>query len=209
MTLLVTGDPVNGWCRVPAHGTTNPQHKVSAEAVGWVYRRSPYTGGTFSVHLAIADTASDVHGYEFWMALGKLARKARVTRPTCQKAIETMVADGLLTLVFQSNGGRGRPSRYRLELPDRPSVWEARAPGGDPSKLASHLAVTAPETVKSGPQTVKPVGTHRTQARDNPTRSAARFVCSDCGAGPFPTLDEYTDHLEACWTDTLPQPLDR
>lgn len=183
---------------VRRHETTNPPPIVSAEAVGWVYRRSPYTGGTFSVHLAIADTASDVHGYELWMALGKLARKARVSRPTCQKAVEQMVADGLLTVVTQSNGGRGRPSRYRLELPERPTVWEPRARGGDPSKLSSHLAVPDPVTVKSGLRTAKPVGTHRTQARDNPTRSAGRFVCSGCGQGPYPTMDDYADHLEEC-----------
>lgn len=169
---------------------------MSAEAVGWVYRFSPYTGATFAVHLALADTVSDVHDYELWMALGKLARKARVTRRSAQRAVDTMVDDGLLVLVEQSHGGRHRPSRYRMTMPWSPPVWEPRAPEGDPAKLRHGDTVGGAETVTSTPETVTRGHTHRTQ--HEPKSHGSRLVCGGCGAGPFAGIDDYCDHAEGC-----------
>ena len=185
---------------------------MSAEAVGWVYRFSPYAGATFAVHLALADTVSDVHDYELWMALGKLARKARCTRRSAQKAVDTMVGDGLLILVEQSAGGRSRPSRYRMAMPRMPAVWEPRARGGDPTKLRPEFTVDGVETVKRGPETASSLHTRRTQ--HEPKNNRVRHVCQRCGGGPFDTIDDYCDHVEACDTDAalddlepLPRPL--
>lgn len=175
---------------------------MSAKAVGWVYDHSPYAGSKFAVHLAIADSANDLYGYEFWMAFGKLGRKARLSRQAVQAAVHAMTEEGALELVWQSNGGRSRPSRYKLLMPvDWPQVYEATAPEGDPGKLPTEMAVSG-ETANSGAQTAntatataKSVGRHLTQEEPNePTGSASRFRC--CGV-TFTTVDAYMDHQES------------
>lgn len=71
---------------------------MSAEAVAYVTKYSPYTGNTFVIHLMIADVVNDTHGNEFFMATDNLARKSRASKRTAQRAIDTFVADGFLTL---------------------------------------------------------------------------------------------------------------
>lgn len=119
---------------------------MSAEAVGWVYRHSPYEGQFLAVHLAVADTVSDQHANQFWMVLPKLAAKARVNRGTAKRALDHMCDTDewgdspFLELVEQSDGGRGRPSVYRFLFPDVPVVYETRASGttGPAETRASH-----------------------------------------------------------------------
>jgi hypothetical protein len=98
---------------------------VSAQAVGWVYRHSPLRGTAFQVHLAIADSVNDQNGYELWMAQPKLARKARVGRASCQRALDALVEAGLLELV---RSGSGSTNLYRLLMPvDAPVAWEPKS----------------------------------------------------------------------------------
>lgn len=99
---------------------------MSADAEGWVYRHSPYRGATFQVHHAIADSVNDQHQNRFWMKMPTLGEKARVDRGTAKRAVDQLVADGFLELIFQSAGGWNTPSEYRFLFPDVPVVFETR-----------------------------------------------------------------------------------
>jgi hypothetical protein len=90
---------------------------VSAEAVGWVYRYSPYEGATFAVHLAVADSVNDQGDYEFWMRQNRCAEKARLGRQTVNTALRQLVDDGFLALVKVTPGGA---NRYLFLMPDVP-----------------------------------------------------------------------------------------
>lgn len=177
---------------------------MSAEAVGWVYKFSPYNGAAFSVHLAIADSANDQHGMELWMALGKLGRKSRVSRSTVSEIVAQMVTDGMLDLLEQSQGGRHRPSRYRFLMPPGTVQffgyqWREGTPTETVLSGDSSHSETVPshrETVGSGGQTVPRGDTRRTQEEPNEPR--ARVVCSACGED-FTDTDTLAEHaMDAC-----------
>ena len=102
---------------------------MSAEATGWVYRYSPYNGATFSVHHAIADSVNDQHQNEFWMAQGRLAKKARVGRASAQRALDLLVAEGFVELLEEGKTA-GQANRYRFLFPELPTVYDSR--GGVP-----------------------------------------------------------------------------
>ena len=87
---------------------------MSVQAMGWVVSDSPYRGSTFLVHLMIADVVNDQHGYEFWMSNDRLAKKARVSRQTANRAIGQMVDDGLLRAIGTERCGN---VRYRFHMP--------------------------------------------------------------------------------------------
>lgn len=96
---------------------------MSSEAVGWVFRHSPYRGAAFAVHLAIADSVNDQHEDRFWMKQARLAAKARVGRGAVVSALQAMTEDGLLELV-EDRHAQGRPNEYRLLMPaDSPEVY--------------------------------------------------------------------------------------
>lgn len=97
---------------------------MSAEAVGWVYRHSPFDGATFQVHHAVADSVNDQHGNEFWLTKAELARKARTSPRTASSALAALTAAGCVELVEES-GGRN-PSRYRFLFPDADVVYDTR-----------------------------------------------------------------------------------
>lgn len=90
---------------------------MSAEAVGWAFRNSPYRGVPLLVHLALADVTNDVHDNELWMRTDRLAAKARCDSGTARKAILRMIDDGYLALL-EDNSPRHRASRYRFLTPD-------------------------------------------------------------------------------------------
>lgn len=90
---------------------------MSAEATGWVWRRSPYAGERLLVHLAIADVVNDVHDNKFWMKTGKLADKAKVARSTATTVLTDLCARGLLEVV-ERGVGRGNPTIYRFLMPE-------------------------------------------------------------------------------------------
>lgn len=92
---------------------TGPPLQMSAEATGWVWKHSPYSGAQLLVHLAIADVVNDAHDNEFWMSTYKLATKAKVSRSTVTATLSDMVRDRLLWQI--SSGAQSRePSRYRF-----------------------------------------------------------------------------------------------
>lgn len=106
---------------------------MSAEAVGWAFKHSPFKGATQLVLLALADSANDQHRYELWMRQHKLARKARVGRNAVGKALAELEAAGVLEYL-EGGQATGEPKRYRLHLLDLPVHYEPKAQGGMPSK---------------------------------------------------------------------------
>ena len=97
---------------------------MSAEAVGYVYRHSPYTGATFTIHLAIADTVSDQNNNQFWMATDNLAAKTRTSRRTTQKAIDQLCEDFFIVETRPAN--QHQPATYRFLFPPVDIVYETR-----------------------------------------------------------------------------------
>lgn len=96
---------------------------MSAEAVGFVYRHSPYQGVVFSVHLAVADSVNDQFDNMFWMATGRLADKARTSRQSVSAALMRLEADGWLSVVERRDGST---VRYRFLFPESEVVYESR-----------------------------------------------------------------------------------
>lgn len=98
---------------------------MSSDAVGWVFRHSPYKGVTFAVHVAVADSVNDQNDNELWMSVGKLATKARCSRRSAGDALAQITSDGYLALLKQQTG---RPSRYQFLFPDHAEVaFESRS----------------------------------------------------------------------------------
>jgi hypothetical protein len=129
---------------------------VSAEAVGYVYRHSPYEGATFQVHLAIADSVNDQNRNEFFMRLHRLADKARVTRQSVSRAVGRLLEDAFLVMVAEG-GGRGRPARYRFAFPECSVVFDSRSETvtADDSKRASRGVGKPVTRSPAGAETVK------------------------------------------------------
>ena len=88
---------------------------MSAEAVGSVWRCSPWKGkpAKLLVHLAVADVVNDVHDNEFWMSQAGLAAKAGVSRQTVSDWLGEAVERGAL-LLLEDNQRAGKPNRYRF-----------------------------------------------------------------------------------------------
>lgn len=104
---------------------------MSGDALGYVVRHSPFKGATFTVHLCIADSMSDLHGNRFWMSTTTLAAKARVSRKSASEAIGELVNGGFLSVLTspireEDNKPTGRPGQYQFEYPDAPLVFETR-----------------------------------------------------------------------------------
>lgn len=134
---------------------------MSLEAGGWVYRHSPYTGSTFAVHLAIADSVNDQHGFRLWMSVATLAAKARVERRTAGRCLAQLVADGYLEALGGPKIRGGRPNEYRFVfLDDAAVVYETRANEG---------ATREP--------------THRVRQEDPPGGSSSRTGCDNVSQG--------------------------
>lgn len=123
---------------------------MSADAVAWVFRHSPLTGANLTVHLAIADSVNDQHGYELWMRVPTLASKARVHAGSVRRALAEMIEQGLLEELDDGRpsddaGSATKPRRFLFLMPDdepvrhesRPRrVREARAHGaGNPRTM--------------------------------------------------------------------------
>jgi len=80
----------------------------------------------FAVHHAIADSVNDQHDNEFWMAVGRLAEKCRLTRRTAGLAMATLVAEGYVDITDGDPVNAARPVRYRFLFPESPVVFEGR-----------------------------------------------------------------------------------
>ena len=100
---------------------------MSAEATGYVYRHSPYSGVIFAVHLAVADSVNDQNDNQFWMSSTKVSSKARTTRQSVSSALQILVLDGYLEEVSRKDGWT---VRYRFHFPDSRVVYESRWRGG-------------------------------------------------------------------------------
>jgi hypothetical protein len=96
---------------------------MSAEAMGFVYRHSPYTGVIFAVHLAVADSVNDQNGNQFWMSTQKLATKARTTRQSVSHALSSLVDDGWLLEISRKDGWT---VRYSFCFVECGVVYESR-----------------------------------------------------------------------------------
>ena len=97
---------------------------MSAEAVGYVYRHSPYSGATFAIHLAIADTVSDQNHNQFWMSTDNLASKTRTSRRTVQKAIDQLCND--FFIIETRPATQHHPATYRFLFPPVDIYYETR-----------------------------------------------------------------------------------
>lgn len=86
---------------------------MSAEATGWVWKNSPYTGAQLLVHLAIADVVNDVHENELWMSVGSIATKAKVARSTVSDTLLDMCGRRLIERLTSGKAER-KPSRYKF-----------------------------------------------------------------------------------------------
>jgi len=100
---------------------------MSAEAVGWVYKHSPYTGVNFAVHLALADSANDLYDYEIWARQQWVADKARTSRSGVNRFVKEAIEDGFVALL-EDNSRTGHANRYRLLMPGAtPQVWSPKS----------------------------------------------------------------------------------
>jgi hypothetical protein len=90
---------------------------MSADALGDVFKHSPFKGETRNVHLALGDVANDMHGNLLWMSIPFLAQKANVSERTTRRALKKLVDAGWLEPVGSEDGrkpGPGKPQRYRF-----------------------------------------------------------------------------------------------
>lgn len=149
---------------------------MSSEAVGWAFRYSPLTGVAFQIHLAIADSVNDQHGYELWMRQGILATKARTTRQTVNSTLEKMVAEDLLRLLEVGSGGA---NRYLFLMPEElPAVYDPRIRGVGSDDTPERLGVKrGDKAVGSGDRGVGSDDTEpkRTQGDPNPLLGFDQF----------------------------------
>lgn len=151
---------------------------MSSDAIGWVYRHSPYRGVEFAVHHAIADSVNDQHGYELWMRQSVLAGKARTTRRSVLAALATLTDGGFLDLLEE---GRGGANRYRFLMPEgTPVVYETRPEG----VKRVHTPVNGDHTVtgvrceESSQGGVKPVHTKpKEEPKDTSFSSDVHRLC--------------------------------
>lgn len=125
---------------------------MSGEAVGYVYRHSPYNGATFTIHLAIADVVNDAHENKLWMATNTIAEKTRTSRSTVQRAIDRLCDDGFMELVEKAT--QHRPAVYRFLFPAVEAVWVSEHPGvsSDPSGVSSGTPGVSPCTPGVSPR---------------------------------------------------------
>lgn len=120
---------------------------MSTKAMGWVYEHSPYKGSNFCIHLALADSANDMYGYELWASQTWIAEKARVSRQTVNSFLVKAVEDKLLVQI-ENNSKSGRPNRYRLLMPkSAPSTWSPKREWNGPTYVPEGVATddTPPE----------------------------------------------------------------
>ena len=139
---------------------------MSSEALGYVWRRSPYKGTTFAVHLAIADSANDQHDYRFWMNQKTLASKVRATRHTVGLARSELEREGFLRRI---RGGKdaGAAAEYRFVFKRHlPAVYE-------PSRVVDITSAEGggkPST--PGKRTSRGARNPGTDPKNNPTGSS-------------------------------------
>lgn len=96
---------------------------MSVKVMSWVFEHSRSTLADRLVLLAIADHANH-DGLDAYPSVDHIARKARVSRATVQRALGRLVDLGELRV--ETGSGRGHMSRYRV-LMEGPQI-EALSP---------------------------------------------------------------------------------
>lgn len=128
---------------------------MSAEATGWVFRESPYTGALFTLHLAVADIVNDAYGNELWASATHLAEKARISERSARTGLAQMVLDGLLIVLLEKPG---HPKRYRFAMPANPCTSCTPAPVAplQPEPVTPAVAAGTPATSSVTPAVAAP-----------------------------------------------------
>lgn len=102
---------------------------MSADALAYALKNSPYKGSTWIIHIMLGDIANDAHGYRLWLSQASIAKKAKTTRSTVALAVQQMVSDGFLTLE-EDNSACGKPNVYIFNLSENqtPPVRKSDTP---------------------------------------------------------------------------------
>lgn len=145
---------------------------MSAQAVGAVWDRAPYTGGKLLVLLAVADVVNDTYNHRFWMTVGELAKKARVSPNTARAAVQQFVEDGWLEVVAESKGRT--PNEYRFT----PTLQSSEGSANPPIRV--NPPISEPEPSNPGESTLQsdvpsPLSIPR-EPKGNPTRARRAFA---------------------------------
>jgi hypothetical protein len=86
---------------------------MSDEGRAFVKAHSPYVGNNWWFHYVMGDLANAQHDYEIFISDQRLAREWPLTRSTCTRARQQLIADGYLESLAESTAP-GRPRRYRF-----------------------------------------------------------------------------------------------
>lgn len=113
---------------------------VSATVMAWVFTLD-VTADQQQVLLALADHAHD-DGSSIYPSVGRLAWKTNRSERTVQRILRSIEQEGLLVLVANADGGRGRAREYRLAV----GTGRTKAPYVPP-KGDTYVTLYTPETV--------------------------------------------------------------
>lgn len=112
---------------------------MSSRLVGMVLEHYPSGGGELLLAIALADEA-DHNGGNVSATLPLLARLSRQTERNVRALLRKMEAAHWLECLERSAGGRGRPTRYRInpEWIRLPLGWhgEVQKPGNNPENIS-------------------------------------------------------------------------
>jgi DNA-binding transcriptional regulator YhcF (GntR family) len=154
---------------------------MSIKVMSWVWDHSKAKGAELLVLLAIADHASD-NGGNAWPSQRTLARRARVTERSVQRAITSLVEAGELAVDSRSGGTqftdpRYRPNRYQIVMNEgRQNVGSGELrPDIDDAKTR-HSRHSDPTHV-SYESSLEPSGTVRAARGD----AGVGSQCEECG----------------------------
>jgi hypothetical protein len=86
---------------------------MSVKVMALVWDHFPPNRRELVLALALADEA-DHDGGDIFPKVPTLATKTRQSERTVQRQLRALEADGWLECVERSNGGRNRPSRFRI-----------------------------------------------------------------------------------------------
>lgn len=97
---------------------------MSVSVMSLVFKHYPGQGGEYTLALCLADFAND-EGESIWPAVTTMAHNSRQSVRTVQRQLRAMEDSGWLICVERSSGGKGRPSRYRINPAwlDSPKSW--------------------------------------------------------------------------------------
>lgn len=106
---------------------------MSVRVISWVWDNSQAEGSELLVLLAIADSADD-DGTNAWPAISTVAKRARISERSAQRAIKRLAESGELSVETQAGGNEStradrRPNRYTIHI-ERGDRLTPRSPNG-------------------------------------------------------------------------------